>query len=681
VAITTAWRIALPADADDLVRHTAEDLQDYFLTSMGISLVLDLGDQGEGPAVRLRVGLDDQEAGDERRHRIEAATDEIVLSGQGSKGVARAGHHLEELLNLRSGPFLALGVVERSPLFGPRMSHSGYGVDEFPDEHLAQLAHLGMDAVVVFTSAPNHTPDGRINRDPGSHSKGRFQRISEIAQRAARHGLDLYLYAYFHADRPVHPEDPGAARFYEETYGSAFAACPEAKGIVLVGESVEFPSHDPRTTGRMRLDPVPGNLPVDKPSPGWWPCEDYPQWVSMVRDSCRRHRPDADIIFWTYNWGWAPEAERLALINALPDDVTIQATFEMFEKFEHDGVTAVCVDYTASRIGPGPYFASEAAAVHQRGMRLSAMANTGGLTWDIGVLPYQPIPYQWAKRHAAVRQAHQDWGLTSVMENHHYGFWPSFVAELTNAAYHDPAPDPEELLAAIARRDFGPGADDALAGWRDWSAAWTDYVPTNGDQYGPFRIGPAYPFTLFTNPRPPAQAEAMFGDQIVSTPYKPDQGGTVAKSSPIRSVPAEIVSLQRLLTRWQQGTAHLEAAAALTPARLRAEADRMVNLGRYIEHCVTTTINAKRWWLAKNRLLIEPDPARAEETLAELRAIGQEEIANAEATIPLVQVDSRLGWEPSMEYLGDAPHLEWKLAHLHHALEVELPRYAASLQA
>lgn len=33
-------------------------------------------------------------------------------------------------------------------------------------------------------------------------------------------------------------------------------------------------------------------------------------------------------------------------------------------------------------------------------------------------------------------------------------------------------------------------------------------------------------------------------------------------------------------------------------------------------------------------------------------------------TIPLVEADSSLGWEPSMFYVADREHLEWKLRQL-----------------
>ena len=57
----------------------------------------------------------------------------------------------------------------------------------------------------------------------------------------------------------------------------------------------------------------------------------------MVKRILRKHNPDLDIVFWTYNWGWAPEEDRLALIRSLPTDISLQATFEMFEDVVKEG--------------------------------------------------------------------------------------------------------------------------------------------------------------------------------------------------------------------------------------------------------------------------------------------------------------------------------------------------------
>ena len=685
VVIDNTWRIVVRCDAGPLVRAVARDLQDYFQVSMGIDLLVQhldrLDDLKTGhPAIVLHtdpgaVGVPTPA----RSCHVEVRPERIEITGRDDRGTAQGSYHLEHLLNLRGAPFITPRSEARSPIFQPRMTHSGWGLDEFPEDYLNVIAHYGFDSILVFASEVNRSPDGLINRDPRSGSQGRPNDFNTLVDRAAKYGLDVYLYAYPHGKQPLHPSDPGAERFYEETFGALFRACPRAKGIILVGESVEFPSHDPRTTGKLRLDLDPTAPPSSKPSPGWFPCDDYPEWVSLVARVCRKYNPDAEIIFWTYNWGWAPDDERLALIRSLPTDITLQATFEMFETIHHDGVTNANVDYTISSVGPGHYFATEAAVAHERGIRLHAMVNTGGLTWDFGVIPYQPISQQWSERNQAVLNAHRDWNLTGLMENHHYGWWPSVVSELALANYWSPSVDPDEMIWRLALRDFGDGAEQAVAAWQAWSAATCDYVPTNEDQYGPFRVGPAYPFTFIRTPVMPVSDSALWGDLIVKTPYEPENLGTKVKTAGGIRLAAEIASLERMLARWQEGLATLDAAIALAPAHKHDRNHRMRNLGAYIPHAIRTTINTKRWWQARARLLVEDDRDRASDLVDQLVTIGEDELANCESVIPILDADSRLGWEPTMEYLGDADHVRWKMAHLRHTLDHEIQRFRLSL--
>jgi hypothetical protein len=53
--------------------------------------------------------------------------------------------------------------------------------------------------------------------------------------------------------------------------------------------------------------------------------------------------------------------------------------------------------------------------------------------------------------------------------------------------------------------------------------------------------------------------------------------------------------------------------------------------------------------------------------------IGELEIENVKATIPLADFDSRLGFEPSLEYYCDVEHLEWKLRHMDRILTDDIP--------
>lgn len=112
----------------------------------------------------------------------------------------------------------------------------------------------------------------------------------------------------------------------------------------------------------------------------------------------------------------------------------------------------------------------------------------------------------------------------------------------------------------------------------------------------------------------------------------------------------------------------------------KADNDRLINLVRFIENCVTTTIHVKQWNQCRWQIRNAADPEILLEIFQKMLAIGQAEMENAEQTIPLVEADSRLGWEPSMEYICDKAHLEWKLRQVRQVLQMELPRYMAGVQ-
>ncbi|MDD4098991.1 MAG: hypothetical protein PHC30_09485 [Lentisphaeria bacterium] len=668
-ALTDDWTIVLPLEASDYLFQVAQDLQDYLAVSMNVAVKIIRLDQADGAAgsdariIAIGARDDFRERGRRlrkpRAFRLQVEPGRIVITGQDERGAAQGCYRLEDIMNLREAPFIPQQDTVREPLFAPRMVHSGWGIDNFPDQHLNAIAHAGIDAILVFTKDINMTNTGHLD-------------FANLIDRAEAFGLDVYFYSYMKSRK--HPDDPEAVAFYENSYGKLIRTFPKAKGIVFVGESCEFPSKDERTKGRLRLDPAPPGQENDKrPSPGWWPCRDYPQWLNLVKGIMRQYNPDLDVVFWTYNWGLAPAQDRLALINNLPTDISLEVTFEMFENIVKNGINTRCVDYTASFVGPGTYFRTEAETARQRGIPLYAMSNTGGLSWDFGVIPYQPIPYQWKRRWDALRQAHADWGLNGLMECHHFGWWPSFISELSKEAYWTNGDDFDTHLRRLAERDFGAdGADDALHAWQLWSDAANDYVPTNEDQYGPFRIGPSYPLLFLDQDITfPDVPYAHFGARIMKPKYR---------SHAPTDVPAEIALLTRMEKKMRKGVQALKRAARTSPPRRREDVARMILLGSFMACAIRTTIHAKQWFLCSQ--VLRSDNAARDGVLAaldEMTAIAKREIDNARQAIPLVEQDSRLGWEPSMEYMTDKPRLEWKIAQVTEVINELIPAYRKNL--
>ncbi len=675
--VDSSWQIVVERQARPLVLNTAKDLQDYLLVSMKLSVALSLvdnfHDMPEQSIVLAEMASLPESISTKLEHpgsyQLQITANRVLISGYDDRSVAQGSYFIEDLMNLREAPFLQHQDVVRTSKFSPRMVHSGWGMDQFPDAHLNVIAHAGMDAILVFAKGVNHTTVGLMD-------------FNDLIERAAAYGLDVYLYSYLHSER--HPDDPDAKEFYDSTYGKLFAACPKAKGVILVGESCEFPSKDENTLQQIgRAACYKDGIRSLKPRPGWWPCKDFPQWLELIRDTIRNHAPQAEIVFWTYNWGWAPKEERLRLLRTMPTDITLQVTFEMFDQIKRNGIVNPVMDYTITHPGPGQYFLSEAEVAKERGIKLYAMSNTGGCTWDFGTTPYVPTPYQWLRRYQALFDARNRFGLCGLMESHHFGFYPSFISEFAKWLYWEPETDPETILRGLAERDFGvAGADAALECWRNWSAAINDLIPTNEDQYGPLRSGPSYPFIFqpditrtFDSKEisMPTEPLAHFGARIIKTLYHPyeNEGQTPGA---IR-YPVEIKTLERMRQRWHQGIDKLQLAVDQTPQSKKVAGERLLALGWFIHNSVTTTINIKKWWQLNMRLLVEIDRAAQNSVLDKLTVLAQAEIENAKATIPFVETDSRLGWEPSMEYVCDRWHLEWKIRQVKQVIEEEIPAY------
>ena len=641
--------IVIPENYTQVIFTAARDLSDYLFESMNISAMVTKTSQTENSIVS---SIDEAQKED----YIIEIDKEIKISAKNDRGIAQAFYCLEDMMTLKKAPIFKKETIKHTYLFSPRMVHSGYGFDQYPNEHLSSIAHSGMDAILVFVKGVNLTPAGFID-------------FNELIYRASRYGIDVYAYSYLVSEK--HPEEKDAQEFYNNLYGTLFSECPGLKGVVLVGESVGFPSKDKNVSLNGKFDK--DGFPTGKPAPGWWPCYDYPQWLECVKKAVRDEKPDADIVFWTYNWGYVDKEERIKLINTLPTDITLMATFEMFEKYKIGGVSEFTADYSLALPGPGEYFKSEAEAAKKRGIRMYAMSNTAGTTWDMGVVPYEPMPYQWIKRYKGLRDAHEKQGLCGLMESHHYGFWPSFISDLAKQCFIKENTDFDKQVEKVVESHFGKEfVGEICEALNFWSEAITNYIPSDADQWGAFRIGPSYPLCLIKEMKPKREPHALFGNGIVFTMYPADYHSTNALPTgrgmlPYMRVETEIASLEKMYELMRTGADLLSAIKDKNE-----ELEYLANMGEYICCYVRTGINAKKWYKLSAKIKSEDNPENIVCLADKMEEILENEKNNATEALKFVQKDSRLGWEPSMDYMGDAERIKWKLKHLEYVKDFEL---------
>ena len=644
------------ANKSPVVVHAITDFHDFLKTSLGVN-------SNEAPleiAIEItKDGLEDVCA--YKGRVVEINSNGISIKAYDDRGAAQALYDLEDLMTERRAPYLKKGKFKNKPLFSPRMAHSAYDVDVFPNGYLQNLAREGIDALLVFVKGVNQNGVGYID-------------FNELIDRAESYGIDVYAYSYLKNFKSPHDSD--AEKVYEEVYGPIFKAHNKFKGMVFVGESIEFPSIDENAHGRQWFEysKSPDNIPEGKPSPGWWPCVDYPKWLELVKKSIRKYKAEAEIVFWTYNWGWAPEKERIKLIDSLPTDITLLVTFEMFQKRTINDIGEMVCDYTVSFEGPGDYFLSEAAAAKRRGIRLYSMVNTGGRTWDFGSMPYEPFPQQWQRRFSAILECHKKYGLCGLMESHHFGYTPSFITKISKKMFNYYSDSPENILRSVVEQFSANETDKCLEALDLWSQMIRKYPANDEEQYCVMRISTAYPLVLIKPLSPPRLDDdvVMFGGGITEVDYRAfDFGRYMPHSMRIRP---EIKLFSELIDLTEKGVKILESIQKPTNTILK-----LINMGKFIICTFKTNINVKKMFIIRHKLSIAETREEIIELLKEVKKIAKEEIENAKNSIPLVEFDSALGYEPSMGYACDKKHIEWKIKQVEYMLNVEVAIYENSI--
>ena len=200
-----------------------------------------------------------------------------------------------------------------------------------------------------------------------------------------------------------------------------------------------------------------------------------------------------------------------------------------------------------------------------------------------------------------------------------------------------------------------------------WSEAIRHFTPTDNDLYGAARVGPSYPFSLRVDMYPPldpgaachfhAYYDATFSHEV-----------TFDKGSPVGiKIRYEIPELEKMEQLLRDGIAILEAIENPNDAL-----QKLINLGKYIANCNRTVRNAKQWYrlVCKMRAAEETDAYIA--VLDQMEELLEQEARNVRDTIPLVEFDSRLGWEATGGYICDTRRLHWKLRQVRYIIDSEI---------
>jgi len=621
-------RIGIPPDADEVLLTAAKDFADYLFTTMNVEAFLSKAPAGAQEENALILHADPALELGIRGYRI-TVDQHVMVEAADSRGLAQGLYYLEDVMNLRRAPFLKKGSVSGRPMFESRQVMSGYGMGEYPDEYLSLLAHHGFTSLMLWIKGVNETKKG-------------FQNFKDLGTRAAKYGLDIYIESY--APHDVYPEGEEAQKYYDELYGNLFRLCPFIKGLVIVGEAAKFVSRDP-------------DLP-EGADPGWYPCKDWPLLLDMIRKAVDKIKPGVEIVLSSYNWNHQPQELRRKLNSTLPKDVILNCVWDLSAPYDLYGTEAVCRDYSLRIATPSPAFLSEAAPAVDYGLRLETIANTGGKTWDFGAIPYMPAPYRWAERFEELRKAHDKYNLSSLMDSIHYGVYPSMITEIAKWAFREPRVDLDEIVPKIIALYYGEDQlSEKLEAMRAWSEALANMVPTVEDQYGALRIGPSHPFyagrKVGEGVSPPQDKFAMH--RLREGMYR-NVYHYYRKADKYTIIPKEIAAYEYVKECLEKGIALLDGVE-----QKNEDLERLINMGRFMHRTILTALHMKQFYLRDQRRQESSNPEEQARLINEMIDILCAERENAVNTIPLVNFDSILGFEPSMEYVTDEARLLWKI--------------------
>jgi len=667
--IPDEFRIVIPSDANEVIKNAVKDFSDFLFTSMDVCSIMVKSTKNAEKCLKITIKEDIGEASGYMGYCITVSDNGIELIGHDDRGVAQGLYFLEDLMSVRRAPYLKKQTIKRHALFSPRFSQSPLGMFEWTDEALLHLAHAGMDTITLWI------------KDINIDKRGGYIDMPLLIERAEKFGIDVNIMLY--APHSAHPDDANAEEFYDNMYGKIFKICPKIKSVFLIGEANHFNSRDPRVSNDARFV---DNIPTGRIAPGWFPCSDYPEWVSLIHKVLRKYNPDVELIFSTYNWGYHDKELRCELIDKLPTDISMEICWGMFHRRKYKNSVEETADYSLGLYDAGHYFTTEAEAATRRGIKIIADCQSSGRTWDFGTVPYEPMPYQWMKKYEEILKAKKKWNITGITENIHYAFQPSIISELEKYMFFTPyenAPTPKEWLRLLIERDYGKENADAVdKAFRLFSEAITHYVATEEDQYGAFRIGPAYPLWLSEtrlgfNKSPeegriPNEYNPMFGNRIYFPAY------TLRQTS--RSTPPGIRIFDELSGIYEIERLMMEGVSILSEIKTKnEEVEKLIALGKFIANTCKTAANVKELFINMQKLNIAENAENASTIVDKIEEILIKERENVLDTIPLTQIDSRLGWEASMEYQGDEECLRWKLRQLDYEFTHTLPMLRESI--
>jgi hypothetical protein len=661
MALGNGWRIQVAAPRSPAVVTAVGDLADLLRRRMRLSIdvVWDAAAQagprtitlGEGPGLpdgpRVAAG-----------YRFVAKGEQICIHGRDARGVLRGVWYLEDLMLLRGGPMVKRQAITREPRYAPRATCAAWGgtgelctpVPVYTDEHLRLVSRYGYDAIWIIwwpgpergRPLPTHIAPGRVPE--GLTYQPFTPRLVDLTERASRYGIDVVINAV-----PPYPADTEQEKVLAGQARQLLRDVPRIKAVICLDEGMGSTRHG---------------------------MDAWTRTCSLLQAAFAGVRPDFRTVAWRYTFRFrSPEPEKwersMTQMDRMDERIGYMAPFDGFWMRRRDGTFQDAYDYCLSLKAPAEDFryaadflSAAARKSHRPPRPLWAHIETR-FSQESNTQPEIPCMQRWAERFEAVNYFRPP--LEGLIANwYHQGFYPTPVTELFGWMSYTGGPPTEELLRAIARRDFGAGQEQGvLSAWHDFSEAiW--HFPFYYGLSATMNAGLAQPFWLdakTVNPRPWRRGFVNSLKEMALSDVGEGPG----------SGPENRARLAQVQNLWHAGLQKLRHAAASAPAFTRARAESQLRTAQSFSDKVDVTLRLVGWLDARHRLAESRTVDERRAALDELGRVGRAELAAARAALAMYRFDSRMGHLNHGRGCFTAMSIESKIAALEKTLDEELP--------
>lgn len=697
--ITPDWRVLLPSGTGEQLATAAADFARFLEVCMGTHVHVEECDEDASAEKVVALWLAPHQLPVPESYVLDVTPERVLIRGADASGLQYALYELEERMASAGGPYLAPGAVLRQPWLRHRLLRSFFSPyyknellgdeDYYPEEYLNRLAHHRVNGVWLHQKLRDIVPCD-VFPEFGEQADVALPRLRELVARAARYGLRVYLYLNeprnLAADSPFwqkyphlrgHPSasvmddepqtfamctsQPEVLEFLRQSARRLFEEVSGLGGVFLITASEHHThcfSHS-RAVG----DPPYENLQCPRCRERR-PSDVVVEVVAAVAEGVHSVAPEAPVIAWNWSWeGLYGRAEEHEIIRKLPADTVYMADFERGDKKHVLGRVLPIDEYSLSFVGPSERFRLARDVAAERGLPVYAKLQFLS-THELANVPHLPLPGVVYNKFAALRRA----GASGMLGCWIFGNYPGLITDLAGRLYLEPFEENRDrVLAQLAHDYFGPEAvPDVLEAWEHFAQAWNFYpfhIPLLSS--GPQVQGPAFPWFLepIHKPAPPNWRDNQPpGDNLVS--LIPDQDALWLDRC-----------LGELLKEWERGLLALERAFEHIAEPTREQC-REYGLARCAYHQITSLRNTMRFYVEREFLLRSPNEEERRAVLARLRDVIHAEIANAEACLPYVVADSRLGWHSEcFAYQFTPEDIERRVADLREMADTTIPHW------